>query len=225
MTKNNVKSRAKGVSVEMFAADLGNLRRAAQNIAEWDCHSLHFDVVDGVFAPDMVGGPGFVAALDVGLLRDVHLMVQNPVDHVASYLDAGADIITVQAEANMAAEAIKLVQDADKNVLAGLAIMPGTSLQDVAALLALQPDLILVPSMDLRDKQRDIGAACARLVELRGLVPDCLLAFEGGVTRENIAEISASGPDIVICGRAVLEANKPKRAFIALAKALVLANT
>jgi len=139
---------------------------------------------------------------------------------VDSYLKAGADMITVHAESNNTAEAIKAVQAADRPVLAGLALMPGTSLQEAAPLLALNPDVILVPSMDRRDLQRDIGAACARVTELRGLAPDSLLAFEGGVTRENIAQISASAPDIVVCGRAVLEANKPKRAYIALAKAL-----
>lgn len=220
MSINDLKNRAKGISVELFAADLGNLRRAAQNVAEWDCKTLHFGVVDGVFAPEMVGGPGFVAAMDVGLLRDVRLMVQNPVDHVAGYLEAGADMITIQAESADAAEAIKIIQGSGKAVLAGLAVMPGTSLQDAAPLLALNPDVILLPTMDLRDKQRDIAATCARLTELRAQLPDCLLAIEGGVNRENIAEICASGPDIVICGRAILEANKPKRAYIALVKAL-----
>lgn len=220
MNIKELKARARGISVGLFAADLGNLRRAAQNIAEWECKTLHFDVRDGVFVPDMIGGPGFVAAMDVGMLRDVHLMVQNPADHVDSYLKAGADMITVHAESDAAAEAIKAVQASDRTVLAGLALMPGTTLEDAAPLLALQPDLILVPSMDPRDNQRDIAAACARLTELRNIAPDCLLAFEGGVTRESIVEISAFAPDIVVCGRAVLDANKPKRAYTALVKAL-----
>jgi len=225
MNTEDLKTRARGISVSLFAADLGNLRRAAQNIAEWDCKTLHFDVRDGVFVPDMIGGPGFVAAMDVGMLRDVRLMVQNPLDHVESYLKAGADIITVHAESDNAAEAIRAIQAANQTVLAGLALMPGTSLQDAAPLLELQPELILVPSMDPRDLQRDISGACMRLNELRNLVPNCLLAFEGGVTRENIGQISASSPDMVVCGRAVLEANKPKRAYTAMVKALETAST
>ncbi len=220
MSIDDLKSRTRGISLGMFAADLGNLRRAAQNVAEWGCNILHFDVMDGVFVPQMVGGPGFVAAMDVGMLRDVHLMVQNPADHVESYLKAGADMITVHAESDGAAAAIEAIKAATGTVLAGLALMPGTSLEDAAPLLALNPDMILVLSLDPRGTPPDITAACARLLELRQLAPDALLAFDGGVTKETIEEIAACKPDMVVSGSAVLGAKKPKRAYTAMVKAL-----
>ncbi len=225
MNINNLKSRAKGISLGLFAADLGNLRRAAQNVAEWDCDILHFDIMDGVFVPQMIGGPGFVAAMDLGLLRDVHLMVQDPAAHVESYIKAGADMITVHAESDNAAEAIKIIQASERPVMAGLALMPGTSLEDAAPLLALNPDMILVLSLDPRGTPADIPAACARLTELRKIAPDAMLAFDGGVTLDSIAEIAACAPDMVVSGSAVLGAKKPKRAFAAMVKALETANT
>lgn len=225
MNTDDLKSRAKGISLGMFAADLGNLRRAAQNVAEWGCKTLHFDVMDGVFVPQMVGGPGFVAAMDVGMLRDVHLMVQNPADHVESYLKAGADMITVHAESDGAAEAIEAIKAATGTVLAGLALMPGTTLEDAAPLLALNPDMILVLSLDPRGTPPDITAACLRLTELRKLAPDAVLAFDGGVNKETIEEIATCTPDMVVSGSAVLGAKKPKRAYTALVKALETTNT
>ena len=224
MNHDDLKSRARGLSIGLFAADLGNLRRAAQNIAEWDCRILHFDVMDGVFVPQMIGGPGFVAATDIGVLSDVHLMVQNPVDHIDSYVKAGADIITVHAESDNAAEAIAQIKAAEKTacrpVLAGLALMPGTSLESAAPLLALAPDMILVLSLDPRGTPADITAACQRLTELRSLAPDAVLAFDGGVTKDSIEEIAACGPDMVVSGSAVLGVKKPKRAYEAMLKTL-----
>ncbi len=225
MSIDNLKSRAKGISLGLFAADLGNLRRAAQNVAEWDCDILHFDIMDGVFVPQMIGGPGFVAAMDLGLLRDVHLMVQNPAAHVESYIKAGADMITVHAESENAADAIKIIQASERPIMAGLALMPGTTLDDAAPLLALNPDMILVLSLDPRGTPADITTACARLTELRETAPDAMLAFDGGVTLDSITEIAACAPDMVVSGSAVLGAKKPKRAFAAMVKALETANT
>lgn len=225
MNIKDLKSRATGISLGLFSADLGNLRRTAQNVAEWDCKTLHFDVMDGVFVPQMTGGPGFVTAMDVGMLRDVHLMVQNPAQHVESYIKAGADMITVHAESSNAAEAIEIIKAAERPVMAGLALMPDTTLTDAAPLLALKPDMILVLSLDPRDTPCDITAACARLTELRAIVPDAVLAFDGGVTRDSIDEIAACKPDMVVSGSAVMGAKKPKRAYTAMLKALKTANS
>ena len=228
MSIDELKSQCNGISLGLFAADLGNLRRAAQNAAEWGCNILHFDIMDGVFVPGMIGGPGFVAAIDVGMLRDVHLMVQKPVDHVASYVKAGADMITIHAEATNAVQAISAIREAAKaqnrNVLAGFALMPDTALSEVAPLLALNPDMILVLSLDPRGTPADITMACARLRELRTLAPEAVLAFDGGVTNESITEIAACAPDMVVSGSAVLSAKKPKRSYSAMEKALKTTN-
>ncbi len=221
-----LRARARGVSLGLYAADLGNLRAAAELAVGWGCTILHYDVMDGVFVPGMTAGPGLVAATDIGLLRDVHLMVQNPADHVGSYVSAGADMITVHAESNGAGDAIKAIRKAadaaDRPVLAGLALMPGTSLDSVSGLLDMDPDMILVLSLDPRDKAPpDIATACARVAALRArLGPQApLLAFDGGVTLDSIAEIAACAPDMIVSGSAVLGAPDPKTAFEIMARA------
>jgi len=221
-----LKSKSRGISLGMLAADLGNLREAAKEAASWRCDILHFDVMDGEFVAGMTAGPGFVKALDIGALRDVHLMIKHPAQHVASYVKAGADIITVHAESEGAAEAIKNIRSAasevGRPVLAGLGIMPGTSLQEINELLAMKPDMILVLSLDPRSKNPpDITTACTRLSELRERLGPSgpLLAFDGGVTLDSIAEIAACLPDMIVSGSAVLGANNPKDAFTAMAQA------
>ena len=94
-------ARLSGLSLGVFAADHGRLRDAAEQAAAWGAAALHFDIMDGVFVPAITGGPGFVAALDVGLLRDAHSMVDAPSRQVAVFAKAGADVITVHAEAPM----------------------------------------------------------------------------------------------------------------------------
>ena len=222
-----LKPRIHGISLGVFAADLGALRLAAHEAAGWGCGVLHFDVMDGVFVPQTIGGPGFVKALNIGAVRDVHLMIDHPERHVASYVDAGADAITVHAEAPGAAQAITTIRaaadKAGRPVLAGLGLMPGTGLDDVSDLLAMVPDMILVMSLDPRNAAApDIPAACARISHLRDRFgPDGpVLAFDGGVTLASIPEIAACKPDLIVSGSAVFKADTPEHAFRTMADAM-----
>lgn len=226
MGKSNLsqlKQRARGISLGLYAADLGDLSGEARTAIGWGCGILHFDEMDGVFVPGFVGGSGFVKALGSGPLLDVHLMLQNPAAHVAGYVAAGADIICVHAESDEPGLAIGNIRaaakDAGRDVLAGLALMPGTELEDVSELLALKPDMILVLSLDPRvNAPPDIGRACRRIKTLRALAPDAVLAFDGGVTLQTIKEIKTCEPDIIVSGSAVFKADNPAQAYAQMAQ-------
>jgi ribulose-phosphate 3-epimerase len=223
MDMDTLKGHARGISLGLYVADHGDFRKNIAKSAGWGCGILHFNVMDGVFVPQMTGGPGFVKALDSVLLRDVHLMIENPADHVASYVAAGADIITVHAEAKDAEKALLAIGDAadkaERPVMAGLGLMPGTSIESIAPLLELAPDMILVLSLDPRTKSPpDITKACTRLSRLRSLCNSFnpVLAFDGGVTLETIDEIADCTPDMIVSGSAVLGAANPDAAFKAM---------
>jgi len=223
---DSLRRRCLGVSAGIFAADAGKLREAALAVASWGGTLLHFDVIDGVFAPAITGGPLFVKALATGLARDVHLMVDMPSRHVATFADAGADIITVHAEADDAAEALNSVRSASdrlqRPILAGLALMPDTSIESAAPLLALKPDLIFVLAVDPRNKKPpEIAPAVEKLAALakRTAAWAPLLAFDGGVTAATIAAISGCHPDIVVSGSAIFAAPDPAQAFRRMAGA------
>jgi ribulose-phosphate 3-epimerase len=224
---DRLRSQLSGLSLGIFAADHGRLRAAAEQAAAWGAAALHFDVMDGVFVPAITGGPAFVAALDVGLPRDVHLMVDKPSRQVAAFADAGADVITVHAEAPDAADAIAAIRAASERlgrpILAGLALMPDTGLDAVQTLLDGGPDLILVLAVDPRQKAPPaIEPACAKLATLKARQDKVasLFAFDGGVTLTTINAVAAGAPDMVVSGSAVFGASDPQAAFARLATSL-----
>ena len=216
----DLKKRCRGVSVGLFAADAGKLRESALQVASWGGRLLHFDIMDGVFVPAITGGPIFVKAVGAELALDVHLMVDKPSRQAGLFADAGADIITVHAEADDAADALIAVRSASarlgRPILAGLALMPVTSLEKAARLLALEPDLILVLALDPRSGTApDIERACDKLTALAQTTAAWapLLAFDGGVTDATIDAVSERRPDIVVSGSAIFAAPDPAGTF------------
>ncbi|MEE8462870.1 MAG: hypothetical protein V3S50_12190, partial [Acidobacteriota bacterium] len=86
------------LSVGVLAADLMKLGSAVSLLEKTDVKLAHVDVMDGCFTPMMTVGPPFVKALKTPLLKDVHLMIQDPLEKVDEYVAGGADVITVHVE-------------------------------------------------------------------------------------------------------------------------------
>lgn len=226
VSHNTLRTRCRGISPGIFAAPLAALGAAAEALAGWGAGLVHFDIMDGVFVPQITGGPAFVAALGAGLVRDVHLMVADPAAHIDAFADAGADIITVHAEADTAVEALAAIRRAETRlgspILAGLAVMPSTALDTLGPLLAAAPDLLLVLALDPRSATpADLEKAGARLGRLREMTIATrpILAIDGGVTGATVATAAACRPDIIVSGSAIFGAAEPEAALRQLAKA------
>ena len=86
------------LSVGVLSADLLNLGRDVAMLEQIGVPMLHVDVMDGCFTPTMTVGPPLVKAVRTPLLKDVHLMIREPLDKLADFVAAGADIVTVHAE-------------------------------------------------------------------------------------------------------------------------------
>lgn len=229
---DNLRNRCLGISAGVFAAPLGNLGAAVSALQGYGGTVVHFDVMDGVFVPAITGGPGFVNALGEGMLRDVHLMVDDPAAHVDAFANAGADIITIHAEAQRAPEALVAVRAASarlvRPILAGLAVMPGTPLDDLVPLLAAKPDLILSLALDPRDGiAPEVGRAADRLKAIAAMVAPArpVLALDGGVTEATIATAAGSGADLIVSGSAIFGAPDPSVAFKTLTDAWAAARS
>jgi len=214
--RENLKARARGISLGLYAGELAALGDSARAAVGWGASILHFDEMDGNFVPGFLGGAPLVAATRKAVpkaLLDVHLMHARPAEQAGAYLKAGADLITVHAEAPGAARALEAIRGSERPVLAGLALMPSTAPDP--DLLALA-DLILVLSLDPRDGSKpDISSACTRLETLRGRTyqTNPLLAFDGGVTLEAIDQIAGVRPDLIVSGSAVMKHDTPRGAF------------
>lgn len=211
------------LSLGIFAADPSALGAAAEAAGGWGAALLHFDVMDGVFVPQLTAGPAFVRALKGDRLADVHLMVEAPSRHVRAFVEAGADLLTVHVEAADAGEALARIRAADRPVGAGIALMPGTPTEALAPHLQAGVDLVLVLALDPRDgAPADVGAAAERALAVRAMpaARPPLVAIDGGIKGATMAAAMAGRPDIVVSGSAVFAAADPAAAYRSLVQQL-----
>lgn len=178
---------------------------------------LHFDVMDGRFCPALTFGAPVVKALKTALFKDVHLMVEEPLSKVEGFVAAGADIVTVHAESGghvhrvlQALGGMQNANDPERGVLRGLALNPGTPLEAVEPLID-ELDLVLLLAVNPGwGGQKFIHSTYERLARLgRMLAGRALIGVDGGITRENIAEVARAGADIIVTGSAVFDGKTP----------------
>ena len=208
------------LSVGVLAADLMKLGSEVSLLEQTDVKLAHVDVMDGCFTPMMTVGPPFVKALKTPLLKDVHLMIQDPLEKVDEYVAAGADVITVHAESGTHIHRVfqKLGQmsnanDPARGLVRGVALNPGTPL---AVLKPLIDEVELIMLLGINPGwggQSFIPSTFARIEKVKGMIAeaekDILVCVDGGVTRDNITELATAGVDIVVTGSAVFDGKNP----------------
>jgi len=168
-----IRAAAPTISVGVLTADLLRLGEEIAILEEAGVRMVHFDVMDGCFCPMTTFGPPVVRAVHTSMVKDAHLMVTDPVQKVAHYVAAGADVVTVHAEADrhihrvfQELEALENANDPGRGVLGGLALNPGTPLEALEPLLDVV-DLVLLLSADGWDSVAEI---VARLDQLNDVV-------------------------------------------------------
>jgi ribulose-phosphate 3-epimerase len=181
---------------------------------------LHFDIMDGCFCPMMTVGPGFVKAVRTPLLKDVHLLIDQPLGKVDSYVAAGADMITVHVESGRHIHRVlqKLgemtnANDPNRGILRGVALNPGTPLEAVVPLIDEVEVVFLLAVNPGWGGQRFIPSTGPRLTQLKQMIRDAkkdiLVGIDGGITRDNIADVARMGADIMVTGSAVFDGKTP----------------
>ncbi len=208
------------LSVGVLAADLMKLGSEVSLLEKTDVKLAHVDVMDGSFTPMMTVGPPFVKALKTPLLKDVHLMIQDPMEKVDEYVAAGADVITVHVESGTHVHRVfqKLgemsnANDPSRGLVRGVALNPGTPL---AVLKPLIDEVELIMLLGINPGwggQSFIPSTFARIEKVKGMLAeaekDILVCVDGGVTRDNITELATAGVDIVVTGSAVFDGKNP----------------
>jgi ribulose-phosphate 3-epimerase len=181
---------------------------------------LHVDVMDGCFCPMMTVGPPFIKAMKTSLLKDVHLMINEPLEKLDSYVAAGADMITVHVESCRHVHRVlqKLgemtnANDSERGILRGIALNPGTPLEVVTPLIDELEMVFLLAVNPGWSGQKFIPATRNRLSRLKQIIhnskKDILVGIDGGVTRNNIADIARMNADIIVTGSAVFDGKAP----------------
>ena len=189
----------------LLLCDFGNLEREVRQLEEAGVRGLHLDVMDGQFVPNLTYGMPIVEACRrlTDLPLDVHLMIKQPQHYIAQFRDAGADIITIHAEAvDSPNEVLSQIRDLDCG--AGLAINPDTPVESIESCLPLC-DLVLVMSVKAGfGGQSFQPVALDKLRTLKQLVNEkTLLEVDGGVNGKTIRDCRAAGAQLFVVGSAI----------------------
>jgi ribulose-phosphate 3-epimerase len=206
------------IAPSILAADFSQLGHQVASVLGAGARVIHVDVMDGQFVSPITMGTIVLDAIrnqvhDAGALLDVHLMVEAPERHVAAFAAAGADAITVHAEATPHVHRA-LSQVRELGCHAGLALNPGTPVGHAAA-VADELDLVLCMSVNPGwGGQRFIPASTAKLADLRARLPSRVrISVDGGINDTTAAACRDAGADLFVAGSAVFGAADPAAAF------------
>lgn len=214
---DRLRASAPQISVGVLTADWLTLGSQLQILEDAGVDLLHFDVMDGVFCPMLTMGAPVVAGLKTRLLKDVHLMIEDPLSKLDSFVAAGADIVTVHAESTrhihrvlQALGHMTNANDPNRGIVRGIALNPGTPLE-VLEPLAGEFEMVLVLAVNPGwSGQKFIASTSERVKRLRERLGDTvLICVDGGVTRDNIENIARLGADIIVTGSAVFDGKAP----------------
>ncbi len=196
------------IAPSILSCDFSRLADEIQTVESGGADWIHVDVMDGHFVPNITIGPIITAgarkATDLPL--DVHLMIEQPDRYLEAFVDAGADWLTVHAEA--CTHLHRTVQRIrELGARAGVAINPATplaSLTDVVPYI----DLLLVMSVNPGfGGQSYISASTTKVRDARTLLDEmgstAELEVDGGVDAGNVGELQAAGASVVVAGSAV----------------------
>ncbi|HTR44117.1 MAG TPA: ribulose-phosphate 3-epimerase [Thermodesulfovibrionales bacterium] len=199
------------IAPSILSADFMRLGEEVRAARAAGADMLHLDVMDGHFVPNMTIGPFIVEAVrkNTDLPLDVHLMIEEPDRYLQDFINAGADYLTVHAEASVHLHRT-VHWITEHGAKAGVSLNPATPVVDLENILA-DVDLILIMSVNPGfGGQSFIPRALDKVRTVKKLLSEsaspALIEVDGGVKLENAREVADAGADILVMGSAFFHA-------------------
>lgn len=205
----------------ILSADFANLQRDIELVEQLGADYIHVDVMDGQFVPNITLGPNVVSAIRpvTKLPLDVHLMIIEPENYIEDFAKAGADIITVHAEATPHIyRAVQMIQAA--GVKAGVVINPGTPLSAIEYVLDLVDQVLIMTVNPGFGGQTFIESSLDKIAilkawkEEKGYHYD--IEVDGGIDPITARRCKEAGANIFVAGSYIYNADRPKDRIEAL---------
>lgn len=193
------------VSASILNADFCNLGRDVKRAEEAGCEYIHFDVMDGLFVPNISYGIPVLESVseNAKAVLDVHLMITDPLRYIKDFADSGADIITVHLEACSDVQAV-LDEIHACGKKAGIAVKPATPASELEP-FANQADMLLVmtvePGFGGQGFNYDMLKKISELKKmLSGKGLDIPIEVDGGINGETAELVKKAGAEILVAG-------------------------
>lgn len=207
------------IAPSILSADFGHLHNEISALDKAGADMIHIDVMDGHYVPNLTFGPGLVRQIRpyTSLPFDVHLMVDNPEAAVGWFISAGADIVTVHAEACKHLDAV-LNSIRERGCKAGVSLNPSTP-ETVLEYVLDKVDLILVMTVNPGfGGQVFLPEQLKKIARIKSMIGsrDIKIEVDGGINAMTAAECSAAGADILVAGTAVFASKDYRKNIDAL---------
>jgi ribulose-phosphate 3-epimerase len=204
------------IAPSILSANFAALGDDIRKVEEAGAQLIHVDVMDGHFVPNITIGPPVVKSIRKAtkLPLDVHLMISDPDKYIPAFAEAGADMLTVHAEATVHLDrTLNFIRS--QRVGVGVSINPATPVSTVQHALGLADMLLIMTVNPGFGGQKFIPYTLEKIREARQVIENrryaCVIEVDGGIDSETLPDVVRAGAEVLVAGSAIFHAPDPAR--------------